>query len=200
MCHNRMTEGGAAITMLFWEVTKQTLLAIALHMHPCTPCTWMPPLPLAWGSFFATHHHWPLIYGLSHVSACRGLKSRSPLRAHLHVDAPYAYSDAFVKTLDNAVSSDVDYLVSCYCQCCPHGVKQLCSHASHLPHADCHLCRAYNTVVAVLPAIHLLSAVLSATQGQCVLCTVKKLCCADQQQERFHKVGCFGFGGNERQM
>jgi len=96
--------------MLFWKITKQTLLA--MHMDASPP-------PLAWDSFAATHHHWFLIYSLSHVSACRRLKSRSPLRAHLHVDAPYAYSDALIKTLDNAASTDIDYLVSCCCQCCP---------------------------------------------------------------------------------
>lgn len=49
-------------------------------------------------------------------SVCRSLKSRSPLRAHLHVDQSYADSDGLYKTLDKAELSDVDCLVRCCCQ------------------------------------------------------------------------------------
>lgn len=126
------------------------------------------------------HHHWFLIYSLSHVSACRGLKSRSPLRAHLHVDVPYAYSDALVKTLDKANSPDIDYLVSLLLpmlsSTCIHGAKQLRSHASHLPHLIV-ICAGHTTrFLAVLLATYL-SAVESATQGQCVLCKYKAVLC-----------------------
>ncbi len=77
------------------------------------------------------------------IPVCRSLKSRSPLRAHLHVDQSYADSDGLYKTLDNAELSDVDYLVRCYCQ-----------HVHVLSMAALQPCKPLTTC---LPAIYVVS-------------------------------------------